>query len=127
MSLPHIHCKKVFIYRKKRLSQKIEEGYRMLISIVVVFGLGLSFTYISFQTHNAALGYELTQIKNQYEELDSKNFFLTQKVLQAQSMHVLEGDTYTQKMFVVKQDNMAYAPITDIAVLPFRVEENKTY
>jgi cell division protein FtsL len=114
---------KRFIYRKKRLSQQIKDGYRMLISTVIVLTLVLTFSYIRLQTQNTALGYYLQAIKSDNETLKNENMNLTHQVLQAQSMPNLEGQTYDLRMFAATSDDIAYArPDVDVAVLPFRVE-----
>ena len=52
-----------FIYRKKRLSQLIKEGYRMLIATIAVLSFVFTFCYIRIQTQSTVLGYYLSEIE----------------------------------------------------------------
>lgn len=95
----------------------------MLVATVVVLTVFLTFSYVRIQTQNTALGYYMQAIKIDNENLKNENLNLTQKVLDAQSMPILEGQTYELKMFAIQPENIAYArPDIDVAVLPFRVE-----
>ncbi|KKP36553.1 MAG: hypothetical protein UR28_C0042G0023 [Candidatus Peregrinibacteria bacterium GW2011_GWF2_33_10] len=114
-----------FIYRKKRLSQLIKEGYRMLIATIAVLSFVFTFCYIRIQTQSTVLGYYLSEIKTENEVLKNKNLDLTQKVLEAQSMKSLDGQTFSSRMYATTQEDIAYAKgDTDLAVLPFRLEHD---
>lgn len=116
--------KEKFIYRKKRLSERIKNGYRIVIVIVAVMSLFFSLSYLRLQTQNAVLGYYLSQLRSENDSLLSKNYKLTHKELMAQSMLHLEGETADLKMYAATKDNIAFTRTDlDIAVLPiFRKE-----
>lgn len=120
--LPRPNQKK-FIYRSKRLSEEIREGYKMLIATLVFLSITSGFFYIKIQTNSAVLGYRVSELQSINENLKNKNYDLTYKVLQAESVLSLNDKTFASNMISIDQDNLAYVNgNTDMAVLPIRVE-----
>lgn len=115
---------KTFVYRKKRFSDEIKQGYRMIFSVMIVLILGSSFAYINVQTQSAALGYYLAKIKFENEGLKNTSLDLTHQVLEAGAVSNLTGQVSKYDMSIANADNVAYVNgETDIAVMPFRIDK----
>lgn len=93
---------------KKTLSQEIEQAYRLLVSAVLILGIGTTVSYLYINSLAPAKGYQLKQLQIDYENLQSENRDLERSIIEAQSFIELEQNQDIKKMEDGQNDDFTY-------------------
>ncbi|MEK9159464.1 MAG: hypothetical protein AAB383_01910 [Patescibacteria group bacterium] len=100
---------------RKPLSQEIRNTYRTLVCAILFLGLMTSGTYLYMNSLAPAKGYELKQLQNDYESLQSDLRKLDRKVVDAQSFINLEKNAALKKMRIAESHDLSYVQGGNVA------------
>ncbi len=100
---------------KKTLSEEVKNTYRSLLATLIILGIGSTGIYLYTNSLKPAKGYELKGLQTSYEELQSEQRKLNQKVIEAQSFLLIAKSDHIESMQSIDNQPISYLDESNVA------------